>query len=128
MLAMDRGPARSEAVEAGIALLRERVGRVAAAGRLAVPVERAVGLIHATGTGVVLALIGQEEPGRDAGLEPAAWRSVASAILVGADAVVADATTAAVTLRAALPDLAGFSGAERALLADWLDRIPSSAT
>ena len=44
----------SSATLAGLAVLRERVERVARAGRLQVPVERAVALIHAVGVGTGL--------------------------------------------------------------------------
>jgi len=49
---------------------------------------------------------------------------VADQVLTEAVARPADApTAAAVTLRAALPDLDGLSAAERQLMAEWLDRL-----
>ncbi len=115
---------------AGAEILQARVHRVAEAGRLRVTERRAVELIQAAGTGVVLTLIDQPDDERDAGLADAAWDSVCAAILVPEDAgaVTAPAgpAAAAVTLRAALPGLTALSPAERTLLGDWLDRIAGS--
>ena len=49
--------------------------RLADAGLLRVTAARAVSMIHAAGSGVVLALVGEPAPGRDAGLAEAALRS-----------------------------------------------------
>jgi AcrR family transcriptional regulator len=106
--------------EAGADVLRERVRRVAAAGRLRVTEQRAVLMIRAAGTGTVLTLI--DTPGDD-GLAEAAWDAVAAAILTDSPTPVAGPAPAAVALRAALPDLTAFSPAERHLLGEWLDRI-----
>ena len=111
------------AFDEGLDVLRGRVRRIAAAGRLRVGERRAVELIGAAGTGVVLSLIDRPEADRDPGLADAAWDALAAALLTEAPAVDPGPAAAAVALRAALPDLAGFSAAERALLADWLDRI-----
>jgi len=114
----------SDEVAAGEEILRERIRRVAKAGRLRVSERRAEDLIRATGTGVVFTLIDQPEDQRDAGLPAAAWESVAAIILTGDRAP--DETgpaAAAVTLRAALPDLVGFTPAERQMLGEWLSRI-----
>ncbi|TQL55232.1 TetR/AcrR family transcriptional regulator [Subtercola boreus] len=117
--------------DAGGDVLRERVRRVARAGRLRVADQRAVDLIRAAGTGVVFTLIDQPEAARDESLADLAWESVCSSILTPAsdsgDAITpapaAAAGVAALTLRAALPDLTAFTDAERALLGDWLDRL-----
>jgi len=115
---------------AGAGVLRARVHRVAEAGRLRVPEARAVDLITAAGTGVVFTLIDQPEGERDRGLADLAWRSVCAAILVedrpAGDAAVAGPAAAAVTLRAALPDVSALTPSERSLLGDWLDRIARS--
>jgi AcrR family transcriptional regulator len=126
------------AAATGVGVLQARVHRVAAAGRLRVTERRAVDLIRAAGTGVVLTLIDQAEDERDDTLADTAWESVCATILTNAspdastaadtDASTAAGTgpaavTAAVTLRAALPDLTALTAAERALLGDWLDRI-----
>ncbi|MET4781278.1 TetR/AcrR family transcriptional regulator [Glaciihabitans sp. UYNi722] len=120
-------PEGRSVAESGIHILSERVRRVAQAGRLRVTERRAVELIRAVGTGVVFTLIDQPEDERDESLTDLAWESVCATILVDARAEgPGGLVNAAVTLRAALPDLAGFSPAERALLDDWLDRVSSS--
>jgi AcrR family transcriptional regulator len=116
---------RTPVAAAGLDVLRARVRRVAAAGRLRVPEPRAVGLIHATGTGTILALIADD---RDPGLAEAAYDALAAAILTDAPVPGDDhVTSAAVTLRAAARDLGALSPTERALLADWLDRVSAGA-
>ena len=127
-----RTPDGRAAAAAGLSVLRDRVHRVAEAGRLRVTERRAVDLIHAAGTGVVFTLIDQAEDERDEALADTAWASVCAAILTDAStaitgpAVTGPAAAAAVTLRAALPDLTALTPAERALLSDWLDRIAGS--
>ncbi len=117
----------SPAAAAGIRMLQARLHRVAEAGRLRVTERRAAGLIHAVGTGVVFTLIDQTEDERDETLADTAWESVCAAILTDAStAAITGPAAAAVTLRAALPDLASLTAAERALLGDWLDRIAES--
>jgi hypothetical protein len=122
-----RTPEGRAAAATGIGVLQARVHRVAAAGRLRVTERRAVELIQATSTGVVFTLIGQADDERDDTLADTAWESVCATILVGASSpAVTGPAAAAVTLRAALPDLAALTAAERALLGDWLDRIAES--
>jgi AcrR family transcriptional regulator len=126
-----RTPGGRAAAAAGIRVLRDRVHRVAEAGRLRVTERRAVDLIHAAGTGVVFTLIDQAEDERDEALADTSWESVCAAILTDASTPAATGTrtgpaAAAVTLRAALPDLTALTPAERALLGDWLDRIADS--
>ena len=119
----------SSAAAAGLDVLRARVHRVAAAGRLRVAERRAVELVHATGTGVVLALLEQLPEERDPGLPDAAWAAVAQSVLGEPPAPASGgATAAAVLLRAVLPELPGLSDAERALTAEWLDRAIGLST
>src|SRR5689334_15303054 len=61
-------PAQSPATAAGIEVLRARVRRLASAGLLRVHEDRAVSMIHAAGTGTVLALLAMPVHSRDAGL------------------------------------------------------------
>jgi AcrR family transcriptional regulator len=121
-------PRGRETLAAGAEVLRSRVRRVAGAGRLLVTERRAVDLISAAGRGVVFTLIDQGDGERDEGLADAAWDSVCAAILTGAPAAAAGqpAAAAAVTLRAVADGLTVLTPAERALLADWLDRIAAS--
>jgi AcrR family transcriptional regulator len=121
-----RSPDGQAIAAAGAEVLRARVHRVAEAGRLRVTEPRAVDLIRAAGTGVVLTLIDQPEAERDEALADTAWESVCAAILTGPGTTVPGPAAAAVTLRAALPDLTALTPAERTLLADWLDRITES--
>jgi hypothetical protein len=78
------------AVATGAAVLQARVHRVTDAGRLRVTERRAVDLIRAAGTGVVLTPIDQAEDERDDTLEDRAWESVCATILT-------DTSTAAST-------------------------------
>jgi hypothetical protein len=95
-------------------VLQARVHRVAEAGRLRVTERRAVELIQAAGTGVVFTLIDQAEDERDDTLADTAWESVCATILTDAStAAITGPAAAAVTLRAALPDLTAL--AERGL-------------
>ncbi|MFI6026639.1 TetR/AcrR family transcriptional regulator [Amycolatopsis magusensis] len=115
--------ARSPAAAAGLEVLRERVRRVAATGRLRVTERRAVELIHAAGTGAVLTLLATPPQDRDLDLGDAMYETVMRSILTDAPPVPADSTTsAAVAFRAAAPELPMLTDAERVLLAEWLDR------
>jgi AcrR family transcriptional regulator len=119
-----RSSAGRESLEAGRRVLQERVRRIAAAGRLRVSEARAVDLIGAAGSGVVFTLIDQPEADRDPGLAEAAWQGVCAVILTDASSPAESGpAAAAVTLRAALPDLDGFSAGERELLGEWLGRV-----
>ena len=72
----------------------------------------------------MLTLINQAGDERDDTLADTAWESVCATILTDAStAAITGPAAAAVTLRAALPDLTTLTAAERALLGDWLDRI-----
>jgi AcrR family transcriptional regulator len=115
--------ARSSATAAGLDVLRVRVRRVAAAGRLRVAERRATELIHAAGTGVVLTLLSSPPEERDPDLPDAMYEAVLRTILTGVPALPADSTTAvAVAFRAVAPNLPMLTDTERALLSEWLDR------
>ena len=114
---------RSPAVAAGIEILRTRVRRVAATGRLRVPERRAVEMIHAAGTGAVLALLAVPPADRDLTLADAMWDALAYAILTDGPALAGDdAVAAAVAFRTVVPELPRLTDAERTLLSEWLDR------
>jgi AcrR family transcriptional regulator len=124
LLADPRRGSRSPAAAAGREILRGRVRRIAAAGRLKVAEDRAVDLIHAAGTGTVLTLLARPPQERDLGLADAAYEAVMQAIVTDAPATAAgDTAAAAVALRAALSDQPALSAGERALMAELLDRI-----
>lgn len=111
-------------ISAARQILVEHVGRIAAAGRLRVPEEQATDLVHAAGSGVVLALLAVEEDRRDASLSPLAREAVIAAITT-AEAVVREPGPAAAAnaLRARLPEATALSEAERRLLEEWLARV-----
>ncbi|MFZ6991800.1 TetR/AcrR family transcriptional regulator [Curtobacterium sp. RRHDQ66] len=125
LTALFSDPLRSHSTteDQGIAVLRERIHRVALAGRLRVREPRAVSLVHAVGVGVVLDLIGTPDDERDPALVAAAWDALASAILVAAPEADPGSHAAAVQLAADDDALAALSPAERALMRDWLARI-----
>ncbi len=126
MYARPRGDGHSPAARAAFAVLAALIRRIAAAGRLRVGEDRAVGLVHAAGSGVALSLIAVPAAQRDPGLSDAAREAVVAAITT--DAPVAPdpgPVGAAVSLRAALDDVEVLTAAERALLAEWLDRVAS---
>jgi AcrR family transcriptional regulator len=105
-------------------LLAGHVARVAAAGRLRVPEHLAAELIHAAGSGTVLALLATTPDQRDPRLSELARDAVIAAITTDSPAVGAPGpAAAALALRARLPDEAALSDAEHHLLAEWLDRI-----
>ncbi len=119
--------AASPATIAGIQVLRARVRRLAAAGRLRVQEHRATMMVHAAGNGSVLALLSTLPEQRDLGLADAMLEAVLGAILTTAPVTPDTRTNAiAMTFATVLPDLPGLSDAERALMSEWLDRSVSS--
>ena len=125
---------RSGAAQAGRAVLRARVHRVALAGRLRVPEERCVDLVQSAGTGVIQTLLATSVEHRDPQLAASMWDAVMAAVLVedgrsaGAAAQAEQATAATVVaFRAMAPQLPGLSDAERGLLVDWLHRAEAAA-
>jgi AcrR family transcriptional regulator len=119
-------PARNEA----IALLRRVVERVAAAGRLRTSVERAIGIMHATGVGVVVSQLALAPADRDMGLPAAEWESVRATIVAEAEElpVTCDEDLLARYaggLRQAVVTDAGeiLTRGERGLIIEWLDRL-----
>lgn len=115
--------ADSPATLAGIEVLRARVRGLAAAGLLHVDEQRALMMIHAAGTGTVLALLEVPEQERDAGLAEAMFDAVIARIAAPAPALPDTTLTGiAVTFATAVPDLPGLTDAERAVMTEWLDR------
>lgn len=113
----------SAAAAAGIAVLRQRVRRIAEMGMLAVTEERAVDLVRVGGTGTVFTLL--ETPSDDhGGLSAAAREAVLAAILVpGGERRVRGAAAMASGLRAQIDALTVLTPAERALLGQWLEKV-----
>lgn len=124
-----RTGAASQAGQEADRRLRRIVQRIAEAGRLRVSVDRGAGLVHATGKGVVLSLIGVPEDQRDMDLPEVARENVIRSITLDAPAEQDSALPArAIGLAASLhatPSPA-LSAAEHALLLEWLDRIANA--
>lgn len=125
---MQSRPHHGPSLEAGQALLREKVDRAARAGRLRVGVEQAVALMQATARGVVLTLIDLPPQERNLSLGVLAREAVISAITTASppahDASLAATATA---LRAMLPSAEVIHPAERQLMDVWLQRIADAA-
>jgi AcrR family transcriptional regulator len=133
LYALMSDPARGEgspAVRAGVALLEERVHRVALAGRLRVAEPLAVELIHAAATGALLSTIRRPAAERDRGLVDAMRDAVLERILTppsrGRTRHEPGLVKRAVALRAHVADADRLSAGERSLLAEWLDRIAAA--
>lgn len=93
--------------------LLQRVRRVAAAGRLAVPEARAVGFIQSAGVGVITTLLATPSVERDPGLAVAVFDGVLAQILTDAPAAARSGpTAAAVAFRAVAPELDQLSDPE----------------
>jgi AcrR family transcriptional regulator len=118
-----RPEGRPPGSDGGMAYLRGIFDRIAAAGRLVVPVDEAIGLFGAVGAGATLRVL-DDPTDRGRAISAVAREAVIAALTTDAPATPGPAA-AAVTLRAALPDVEVLSASEKALLADWLDRIAS---
>lgn len=114
----------SPATLAGLTVLRERVALIARAGRLRVPEERAVALIHAAGVGTVTTLLATPSDRRDPELGRLALDAVLG-VLVSEDVEPRPAASAslAIGLRAHLDEATALSPGERLLMRELLDRI-----
>ncbi|MEU0033791.1 MULTISPECIES: TetR/AcrR family transcriptional regulator [unclassified Streptomyces] len=118
----------SPASVAAFAVLARLIRRVAEAGRLGIPEDRAAALVHAAGSGTTLTLIATPEDRRDPELSRTAREAVIAAITTDAPATAAPGpVTAAVTLRAVLPRTDALTAPERGLMEAWLDRIADAA-
>ena len=114
----------SPATRAGLAVLRERVHRVAQAGRLRVPKEQAVSLIQAVCNGTIATLLSTPAAERDAGLSAAARDVVVDAVADReARGKGGSADRLAIGLRSHLAALDVLTPGERLLLDELLDRI-----
>lgn len=116
-------PAAATAYE----ILKQHVRRVAVAGLLRVSEEKAANLIHASGCGVVLTLLAISEDERDMSLSQTARETVIAAITAKSLAIESPSlATAAIALRAVMPERTALTDAERHLLEEWLDRLAES--
>jgi len=112
----------SSAAAAGLAVLRARVNRVARIGRLRVSEGQAADLIHAGGTGAVLALLAKPADARG-DLAIQMREAVMAAILDGNSATTHTTATMATGLRARLEDMPVLSPGERHLIKELLERL-----
>lgn len=117
----------STATAAGMDILRDRVHRLARSGRLRVDERRAVDMIHAAGSGAILALLAVPADERDLGLSEAMFDAVIRAILSETPVTAASETiTTAVAFKAVVEQLPALSSAEQALMVEWLARVIAS--
>ncbi|NUP06808.1 MAG: TetR/AcrR family transcriptional regulator [Polyangiaceae bacterium] len=118
----------SPATLAGMDVLRRRIRRIAAAGRLRVTEERALALLQSVCIGIVKTLLEEAEPNRDLGLSELAREAAITAICGEAIATPSSGVRgAAIALRASLDDTAVLTKGERSLLEELLERIASGA-
>ncbi|MFI1992209.1 TetR/AcrR family transcriptional regulator [Actinoplanes sp. NPDC020271] len=114
---------KSAATDAGQEVLRRRVHRLAEAGLLRVDESRAVDMIHAAGTGAIVALLGKSAAERDLSLAAVMFDAVTAAILHERPVTPAsDVLSLSVTFATVIDKLGALSGAERALMTEWLTR------
>lgn len=122
----ERRPAAAEETHH---LLLGMLDRIATAGRLRIPPDAAARLIHATNTGVTLALISTPPGDRDPDLSPRARDSILATIIAPIDHDApgnsdTPLATRALALDAALADNPHpLTRTEAALLHDWLHRL-----
>lgn len=119
----------SEAAANAYQVLMSIVQRIAAAGRLRVPVDTAAAMVHSAGMGVTFALLGVPVDKRDDGLSERMRELVISAITGDANEPSdAGPNRRAIALAASLDALDGvLSPGERAFLDELLDRIAASS-
>lgn len=118
------GREMSAALEAGERILRDKVRRVALAGRLRVTERRAVTLLHVMASGAIEALLASPPDERDPELSALAREAVLAAITTRPiPSAKSGAAGAANALRASLDDLTQLSPGERALMHELLERI-----
>ncbi len=114
----------SPAQQAGLALLRAQIHKVARTGRLRTTQARAASLVQAAATGTVMTLLGDAADQRDSGLSAAARDAVITALTrEGETAADGDASATAVALRSRLDELGPLTPGERLLLGELLDKI-----
>ncbi len=119
-----RPGASPPAAAAAIEVLAEHIRRIAETGRLRVSEERAAHLVRAAGCGTTLTLIALPEDRRDPALSDTAREAVIAAITTDASGpALPGPVSAAIALRAVLPQTSALTTHEQALLQEWLDRI-----
>lgn len=117
------GPA--ETAELSFKMLHKHIDRIAAAGRLRIPEERAVALFHSVAVGIVLTLLRSPHDARDLSLSSMARDNTLSIIALTEEVQCerSPISVAATTLDAAIQAEDGFSPGEFSLLKEWLVRL-----
>lgn len=116
--------AGSPAARMGRQVLENRVHRLALTGRLRVSESHAIDLIQAGGVGAIQLLLATPPDQRDPSLVDSMIDAVLARILNDANGAASDEpVAAAVAVRARVDQLDVLSASERALLAEWLDRV-----
>lgn len=122
------------AVQEGHAILRSLLESVAEAGRLRFDVERSLLMVHSACKGVALTLLATLPEARDAGLSETMRETMMAAVTTGTERARSTAESAqgraarhAVALRATLDSAGALTGAEAAMLSEWLDRLARGA-
>jgi AcrR family transcriptional regulator len=114
---------RNPAAEQGLQRLRMLIERIAAAGRLVVGVDTAIGMMHAACVGITMNLIETPPGERDPALADRLREAVLAAITTTAADSPPVVAQRAVALKAVLDDAADlYSPGERALVNELLDR------
>jgi AcrR family transcriptional regulator len=118
----------SPSAVAGEQFLKARIRRLAAAGRLRVDEDMASVLMQASGRGIVLTLLSMPSERREQRLLDAAREAVFAAIVTDAPVGTGASApaSAAIALRAVLPDATVLTGGERHLLDELLERLSRS--
>ncbi len=115
---------RPEAASEAHRMLTAVVERIAAAGRLSVPVDRAARMVMAANVGLALSVLYRPEVNQDPALSDSVRDAVVAAITTresAPEASASPATTLRTRLRQTPPP--GFTPAEAALLHEWLGRL-----
>ncbi|RXH55366.1 Transcriptional regulator, TetR family [Granulicella sibirica] len=118
-----RGP--SPAAELSFKALHRHIASVAAAGRLRIPVDRAVALLHSAAMGIVVSLLQSQPRERDLTLSSMARDNALSMIAITEPTPLRKSalSAAASAIQAAVRVEDGFSTSEIALLKEWLKRL-----
>ncbi|MFF3396067.1 TetR/AcrR family transcriptional regulator [Streptomyces sp. NPDC002669] len=120
---------RPEAAGEAHRMLTAVIERIAVAGRLGVPVDRAAQMVMAANVGLALSLLYRPDTNQDPALSDSIRDAVVTAITTKAAAPEA-AASPATTLRTRLSRTPppGFTPAETALLHEWLGRLENPTT
>ncbi|MFF9342583.1 TetR/AcrR family transcriptional regulator [Streptomyces sp. NPDC014773] len=116
---------RPEAAREAHRMLTAVIERIAAAGRLSVPVDRAAQMVMAANVGLALSLLYRPEVNQDPVLSDSVRDAVVAAITTAPAAPPATEASPATTLRTRLRQdpPTGFTTAENVLLQEWLGRL-----